>query len=447
MTGVPSLGPRERQFLLSCGRLTLDAATRARAEQLLAEPLAWDAVLFHARLHSVASMLYHHIDAMGKWELVPEPSRLDLRRLYHRAGYQNHVFARENALLLRTFAEHGVPVIVQKGISLVERIYRKPALRPLIDLVFLTQQASTREAVAALRQLGYEERRLTPREMLYRWCCPQLYFVAERELTVAVLLQNDLVNWPRIHRFSSALLWGRAERTTLGGQTSLVLSPVDQLLYLCLQADNHGSFNRVALQTADSQDLLFTEWTNNRQIRFTDIFEVATRYRADIDWDLLVERAREGEIEEAVFTSLTLTNRLLGPVAEPDILGRLLVERRSRLRRWLYQAITYNGSGAQGKVRNAVRQLWLDLPPRSQLHVGRVIGLIEFCFPEPALLRSRYGIPARALVPALYVLHATFGVLRSAHAYATRWLANFMQRVRGAIVRRLPFATRQGARA
>ena len=76
-----------------------------------------------------------------------------------------------------------------------------------------------------------------------------------------------------------------------------------------------------------------------------------------------------------------------------------------------------------------------------------MIGLIEFCFPEPALLRSRYGIPARALVPALYVLHATFGVLRSAHAYATRWLANFMQRVRGAIVRRLPFATRQGARA
>jgi hypothetical protein len=144
---------------------------------------------------------------------------------------------------------------------------------------------------------------------------------------------------------------------------------------------------------------------------------------------------------------LTLTNRLLGPVAEPAILERLLVERRNRMRRWLYQAITHDGSEAQSKARRAVRQLWLDLPPRSQLHVGRVMGLIEFCFPEPERLRSRYGISARVLVPPLYVVHATVAVLRSAHAYAARRLSNFMQRVGGAIGRRLPFAARQGARA
>jgi hypothetical protein len=444
---IPGLGTDERQLLLSLGRLTLDPEPRAEAYRVLRKPLSWDAILFHARLHSVASLVYHNLDRLGAWESVPEAARRQLLRLWHRAGYQNLIFARENATLLRAFGRLGVPVIVHKGISLVERIYGSAPLRPLIDLVFMVPSDRIRDATHALRESGYEERRLSARETVYRWSCPQHYFVAERAMTVAVLLQSDFVNWPRIHRFAAPPLWERSRPELISGERARVLSPVDQLLYLCLQADNHGTFNRVAVRSASAADLLFTEWTNNRQIRFTDIFEVARHYGEAIDWDVLARRAREGAIEEPVFTSLTMTNRLLGPVAECAALEQLRVDGRNRLRRWLYHAVTQPVGASTSRSRARVRAAWLHLPPRSQLQVGRIIGLIEVCFPEPKQLGVCYGVESRVLLPPLFVLHATRGVIRSALAYSGRRLSNVIARVRGAIRRRVPAMARQGARA
>ncbi len=54
---LPQLGPDERELILNCARIELDGPLLHRVEEILWRPLAWDAVLYFAELHSVASLL------------------------------------------------------------------------------------------------------------------------------------------------------------------------------------------------------------------------------------------------------------------------------------------------------------------------------------------------------------------------------------------------------
>lgn len=438
---VPGLGPQETRLLLDCGRLEQSDERRAETERLMREPLAWDPILFHARLHSVAPLLYRHLSRIDRWDLLPDRVRSDLLRLYHRTAYQNRIFTGENRRLLDAFDAAGVPVLIQKGLPLVERVYGSLALRPLIDLVFLVPEGSTRTARDVLTGAGYRRQPVPPVEAAYRWCCPQLWCVADREMRIAVLLQSDLVNWPRLHRFDPASLWWRASPAVVGGRRVHMLCPIDQVLYLCLQADNHGHFNRVAVDATDPVGLVLTEWTNNRLIRFTDLHAVIRHHAGDIDWRALIERARTGAIEDAVYTSLSLTNALLGPVVEPMVLDRLRVDRPRRLRGWIFRAIAPDvavaGPRSMPAVRSAyaqpmshtvVRRLWFGVSRRLQGHLGRLVGLAEYCVPSPSRFRRCVGIRSRSALALHYVTHVLYAVGRSTTAYLVRRIGLSVER-------------------
>ena len=173
---APPLGPLERRLLLNSARTELDPSRLAETELLLEGSLEWKAVLFHARLHSVASLLYAHLARLDRWEALPEYVRPHLLGLYHRSAYQNRIFASENSRLLEGFAAKGIQAIVPKGISLVERDYGDLALRPLIDLVFLMPEDQVQAATRVLRRRGYWRRKIRPVEATWRWCCPQRAF-------------------------------------------------------------------------------------------------------------------------------------------------------------------------------------------------------------------------------------------------------------------------------
>ena len=395
---TPALGPLERRLLLCCGRLEPGPEELAAVEALLGERLDWDAVVFGARLHSIGPLVYANLDRIGAWSRAPDDARRGLFRLSHRAAYQNRLYADENRRLVRAFDAAGVPVIIHKGMSLVERIYGGLGRRPLIDLIFLVPEGAVDLASRALADHGYRRRLPAPVEGLYRWTCPQRHFIAQREMRMDVLLQWNPINWPRLHRFSAEPLWDRAEQATVNGESVRVLSPIDQVLYLCVQADNHGFYNRVA-DGLDPVDLLFREWTNNRLIRFTDLYEVIRRFADAIDWNLLVERAHDAAIEDAARASLSLTNSLLGPVVPTAVLEALDSERSLRLRRHVARAM-------------AADRRWTRVRPSSRVRIGHFVGWAEYCFPERKLVGARYG-PR----PLSLGLHATRALARSGLGY------------------------------
>jgi hypothetical protein len=409
------LGAAERRLLLACGRIRLDTEREAEVRALLAEPLDWDAIVFYARLHSVGPLLHHHLSRTDVG--VPRAASTALLALHQRAAYQNRIYARENAVLLEAFRSAGVPTIVPKGLPIVERAYRSLALRPLIDLIFLVPRAALEAARRVLAEHGYRRERIHPDQALFRWRFPQTTLERKGgDLDVAVVLLEGLVNWPRAHGLSTERLFSEARAATLGGREVLVLSPVDQVIYLAMQADNHGYFNRAALDLMEPMELLFGTWSNNRLVRFTDLHEVIRTERDAIEWDRLVHRAGETLLEDAVHASLSLTGTLLGRAAPPATLARLAPGRRPRLRRWLAEGVALDGAPGPGALIAGSR--WRSLSPRRQIRLAQLIGLGEYMFPMPATL-SRLDGDRQGLIRALrYARHAGATAAHSASSFA-----------------------------
>jgi hypothetical protein len=402
----------------------MDPARADETASLVDDGLDWEAVLFFARLHSVASLLQLHVKE------APERVRLRLLELTHRTAYRNRLFRTEHVRLAAAFDEAGIPFIVQKGLSVVELLYGNLQLRPLIDLVYFVPPEHVASAAKALQSRDYAERMPAPAEGIYRWCCPQRFFVREAEMRVALLLQWSLVNWPRLHRWEMPEVWLSARPAELGGRPCLVLSPTDLVIYLCLQADNNGFFNRVAGGT-DRALLVFGEWTNNRLVRFVDIHQAIERLSAEISWDEVVEKATATNTAEAVYTSLDLTGELLGSPVGDGVLDRLRWAPSRRLRRWVFLSVAAERSGG---ASGFVRTIWRRATVRRRLRSMYLVSLVEFAFPTAEQLSAHYEISSRWACRVAAIRHALRVTIRSVVVFGVL--------MTGKAVGRLGFRTR-----
>jgi hypothetical protein len=383
---IRELGGRERRLLLACARLQLDRGGADEVGELVSQRLDWEAIVFHARLHSVAPLVHRHLAALPDPEKVPASARQRLLALRHRAGYQNRVYSGETAQLVEAFWQAGCPSIVPKGISLVELVYGDLGLRPLVDLAFIVRPSDLRSATTVLLERGYTRSPVSRVRAMWRWSCPHGWYERRATIRLSVVLQADLLSWPLPWRAMSEQVWSEARRAQFGGAAALVLSPVDQVICLCLQADCMGYFNRAALNAVDPEDLLFAGWSNNRLIRFTDIHETLRHHRDAVDWDELCARARAWGVEEAVGAILLLTESLLGRPPQGTIPGGLSPGRPPRIRRTLLRA-------ARGRPRRPgpgkqCASPWDRLGPRRQLELFRVVGLLEAAFPGLVAVRA-----------------------------------------------------------
>jgi hypothetical protein len=410
-TGLPPVGPSERRLLLACARLELGPKQRATIEALLREPLDWEALVLYARLHSIAPLLHLHVKQLDDSNLVPAGARGALLAAAQRAAYQNRVFVHENATLGVAFRECGVSAIVPKGVSTVELVYGRLDVRPLIDLLFLVPAHQLRTAGEVALANGYSERPLRPLHALYDWETPQRWYLKDDSLRFPLVLKGELIGWPRRHRLTSERLRPDARPATLGGHELLVLAPVDLVLYLALQADSNGFFNRAALRNAHPVDLMFAEWANNRVIRFTDIHEVIRHHRSELDWDRLVSRARECRIADSVHASLALASGALETPVPAAALDSLSGSEPPRLRRALLASVA--------PPRPPRRPSWplLPLSPRHRLDLLRIIALLEVAFPGLGDLRAEHGRCSPPKLVGLFLGQAASTLVRSGRAY------------------------------
>jgi hypothetical protein len=260
---------------------------------------------------------------------------------------------------------------------------------------------------------GYAAMRVRPPHAAYQWLCPSRWFLKDEDLPVLALVKAEVIdNPPRRHRFSADRIWPEARPAEVSGQPVLTLAPVDLVLYLCLQADNHGHFNRTVLGRLDPADLLFAEWSNNRLVRFADISEAIRHHRDELDWDGLVARARSCGIEDAAHASLLLAEGLLSAGIPAGVLEELSGPHpRPRLRRVLLGTVTR----PPGRLspRRALLSGWQRLGQRRQKELIRFIGLVEVAFPGLPKLRAENGALPTTMLLGIAARQAAGTISRS----------------------------------
>jgi hypothetical protein len=231
-------------------------------------------------------------------------------------------------------------------------------------------------------------------------------------------------------------VWAEAQSVRLAGGDAVIPSPEDFVLYMCLQPDKHCFLNAAAIHAEEPAQFIFTEWTNNRLIRFVDIYEVIRYYRNSLDWKMLGERAKGWGIQETVYTSLDWVTKLIGQVAEPLFLNRLTPPSPRHLRRWFFEALANqsNGYRSSSKDKALFRGWWLKKRRFIRVRIVHLLNFFEYMFPRLNELSFFYRLDSNMKAVAVYPFHffKTFSFEFLPWAYRT-----FFEKRPAAIFRRM----------
>jgi len=251
----------------------------------------WHALIYHASNEGLLGFLYHY--ARSQAISVPPWAEALLHQEYRHTAFQNLCLLRFVEEMGEALRQRDLPVMVLKGVSLLNTAYRDVGLRPMEDIDLLLRPRDLDPFKAILGDMGFAQDRV--------------YQTTFNRGTVMVDLHTDLVSAHRI-KSRKALLKLDPETLWRGAlpffdETVPVyrLAPYDGLIALAFHLLKHGFC---------------------RLIWFVDIQETLKAWGPDLEWMPFVDYCTRAGAGRCVLYALLLTRRLLGlPVPEEALQG------------------------------------------------------------------------------------------------------------------------------
>lgn len=270
----------------------------------------WEQVFHWALIHGVESVLHHALTEIGY--RLPSTIEDRVRRWQViKDVWQEHA---QSALdeALRALESAAVPVVVLKGPVLGERLYSDPRMRLSADLDLLIACNDLARATQALETIGFRAAQESQARFLRRY---HYHIVLSRSCPPVIELHFRLCDGFGVEIAAEEFLSRAGVHRTSRGTVAGILSPEDELLYLCIHAAGHR--------------FLRLSW-------LYDIKLLLQRY-PDLDWTTLIARARSlHALAALLFTCETLRSRLgVNIVSDEAIRQRI----RSRIANFLLAII------------------------------------------------------------------------------------------------------------
>lgn len=362
----------EDRVLLLCLRPILDPLRRALLEETIDAGCHWPRLLGKGTYHRLLGLVHYHLKELDVLDRLPAEVGEKLAEQTRTASQVRAAQERTLGNCLDCLEAGGIQVALLKG-PLLQELYPAAVTRATYDLDLLVRETDLPRLCAALEAEGYQlatriPADLEPREAVdFAQYFEQLRFVRDgyTEVEIHFRLYNHGVPEDREES------WERLQTYRVNGRPVPGLSPEDTLLYLTTHTNLHA-FGRLL-------------W-------FYDVAQFHARWRAELDWPLLVERAGQRGLRLSFYHGLLWINQLLHP--EQD-LPELAPLRPSRLRTYLFE------------------QLWQQ---------RQVFALDTYIHPFDASTYYLLG-SASLLDKASYVRHILFPPLR--------WLAAHLDRPPG----------------
>jgi hypothetical protein len=312
---------------------------------------------------------------------LPAEVRQTLWEDYLRNQARNTRIYHELALVLQRFRRENIPVIVLKGAYLAEAVYRDVAVRPMVDVDLLIRKADLDRGEAALRKGGYR----SDAQSRPFWEAEQYHFVyGQPALGLVIELHWHLLEPVRAAAIDIDQLWNRAQGVRIAGVDTLTLSPEDQVSYLGLHLLKHQF--------------------DASLVAFCDVAELLRQSGEQLQWDRIRQRARDWQMQKALYLALWLARYWLGAPVPDEVLDSLRPEGALAATR-LAQAKILGREEFPSYVYFA--RLWGKRPwPQ------KMATLVERLFLSPASVAIRYGVPAKSLRIYLYYLVRLRDLLR-----------------------------------
>ncbi len=281
----------EHRLLLACARPRIGDDARARIAALL-EAVDWRRVVGTAEAHGVMALVLRRIGAPGVG-VSPGIAAAGDRYLAKQAE-RNAALTQTLKVILQAFAIKGVEAIAFKGPVVAQLAYGDAALRRYRDLDILVREKDASVACDILTELGFRNAdAFTPAQQ----AAVRRYSGQDIVFKDGVAVEPHWALAPRTLSLNLDYdgLFARACDVDLGGVVVRSFGPEDLVLVLCL----HGSKE---------------EWT--RLLWIADLAHMIEA-RPDLDWGVLLKRAREQGSLRMVLVGLILAADLLDSIPPP----------------------------------------------------------------------------------------------------------------------------------
>jgi hypothetical protein len=291
----------EAELLVHCARLDIDQARADRIGALLDRGLDWPRMVALAQRNALIPLLYFHLNRIAPGKVPPERLR-ELRERFQSNSALNVWLTGEMINLLELFEQNQIPAIPYKGPAISVGIYGKLSLRQFADLDILIPEKDVWKATELLIDRGYRAHFVIPERKQAAFIRLSYVRLFKRESDNTTVELHWRVA-PRFFgaSFDTSTLWQRTRMIPLQKARIRIPLSVDLIMMLCI----HGA--------KDCWERL--EW----------VCGLAELVRSDavIDWDELLERARDAHCLAIVSMGLLLAHDLLDAPIPAAVVARL----------------------------------------------------------------------------------------------------------------------------
>lgn len=369
----------EETLKLLCA-LIVGGSSQAYLENL--KPEDWTELTLLAKRERVEPVLCMAVEKVDSSLPIP-PNILNLLRVALRKNQMRNLSIQHDLAdhILPALEGKVSPLIVMKGGALAFTLYSNPGLRPLRDIDLLVTEEQIGLAERCLEGIGFRRDTTEVAKGFEEFNIHHLHLRRDAPHPLILELHRRLRGSPA-DWFSGGLdwFWTQTEPFTIpnarGCETpAWTFNPTANLLYL------------------SSHLMLFHGEMGSLLLWFYDLHLILENWSKRIDWDLLVNQARELEWAPALSAALKGTRKRFGSEVPEGVVERLDELKQER-------------TAAQVRMRasdlyrdRAVRR-WMIL--QSKDWRGRIKVVWTFLFPSPEYIRWRHKPRPDWLWPLFY---------------------------------------------
>jgi hypothetical protein len=309
---VNAIARAEHELLLCCVSPGNKSVNHDRIRALVATDIDWNYLFLLARRHAVIPLLYSCLNRTAA-DVVPEAEFQRLQKYFQENSARNVLLAAELCSLIERLSRNGIQAIPYKGPMLALFAYNDLSLRRFVDLDIMVRKEGVEGSIDLLLAEGYELSKPlnhTQRQALQR-TQHNLQFRRHKGQLIVEL------HWEvASHLFASTVqaedLWKNLANTELNGSAMKTLSPEDLIFSLLIHGSRHL-------------------W--ERLLWICDVGWIVSKY--ELNWQILLERARSTETERMFLLGIYLSKKLLNvslpSVIEKEIEQDRMLEKLARL--------------------------------------------------------------------------------------------------------------------
>lgn len=285
------------KLLLILARSNLDAKLRNETVVLIEEGLYWTHFCKSVLRCGVTLLVYNALKMLAPCVRIPQFVLDKLQSGFISIVSKTTSQHQELLGIIGLFNKEGIPVLPLKGTFLAKQLYADISLRGIsLDFDFLIKEKDRDKVKKILETAGYQSTR-TDEVKEWQWQC-----VFMKPKTTSIDLHWDITMMGR----SKGRIEGLWRGTRLVNEDSISyyeFKEEELLLYLSAHLVNSGCCTQLKY--------------------ICDINELLREYKHLLDWERIIEKAKEWRLSNSLYTALRLSKSLFDSRLPPGVLPKL----------------------------------------------------------------------------------------------------------------------------